>query len=63
MFDLDYAFRIKTYSVFEQSNPEMIFEVFVFPSDKKLQEFNVYENIWRETLLLQSLRDEVKQVT
>jgi len=54
LFDLNYAYCLKTESLFEDDNPTVFFDVYVF-RDKKIIEFNVFENVWRETLLLHSL--------
>jgi hypothetical protein len=52
LFDLNYAYCLKTESLFEDGNPTVFFDVYVFHRDQKLIEFNVFENVWRETLLL-----------
>ena len=51
LFSVDYVFRVKAESVFDEGNPIMIFDLFVL-DDTKFCEFFIFENIWRETLLL-----------
>jgi hypothetical protein len=34
-----------------------VFDVFVAPNDMRLKEFNVFENLWKETLLLHHLKN------
>jgi predicted SAM-dependent methyltransferase len=48
---MDYVFRTKTRAMFEDSIPTYIFDFFVL-EDMKFDEFFLFENIWRETLLL-----------
>jgi len=55
LMDCDYACRLKTQSIFEAGTPTAIFDVFVLVDDMKIKEFNLFENIWRETLLLNFL--------
>ena len=52
LFGLQYAFRIKTEAIFEQ-NKEHIFDFYIL-DDHKLEEFYLFKNIWRETMLLNS---------
>jgi len=47
----DYVFRVKTKAVFEDAAPYYIFDFFVL-GEQKFDEFFLFENVWRETLLL-----------
>ena len=51
LYCLDYVFRVKACSMFEEGNPSFVFDFFVL-DDLKFDEFFLFENIWRETLLL-----------
>ncbi len=55
LLNSDYACRLKTHSIFESGSPTAIFDVFVLADDMKLKEFHLFDNIWRETLLLSHL--------
>jgi len=54
LYNTNYAYRLKTRSIFEQDKI-YIFDIFVVHNDIKLEEFNLHKNLWRETLLLQSI--------
>jgi len=45
-----------TESIFEPGNPEVVFDIFLTDSDPKLKEFSLYDNLWRETILIQSIK-------
>ena len=51
LYCLDYVFRVKARSMFEEGNPAYVFDFFVI-DDIKFDEFFLFENFWRETLLL-----------
>lgn len=53
LFDLQYAFRAKTEAVFDGQR-EHVFDFFVL-DDPKYEDFYLFKNVWRETLLLHSL--------
>lgn len=40
-----------------ENNKGVVFDIYMADSDLKLQEFNLFENIWRETLLVNSIKD------
>jgi hypothetical protein len=46
-----------TRSIFEADAPEVVFDLFLTDCDPKLKQFQLYENLWRETILIQSLKD------
>ena len=56
LFDADYSFRMLTESIFEPGAPEVVFDIFLTDSDPKLKEFSLYDNLWRETILIQSIK-------
>jgi hypothetical protein len=60
LYCLDYVFRVKARSMFEEGNPSLIFDFFVL-DDLKFDEFFLFENIWRETLLLNKFYKEFLQ--
>ena len=47
---------MKTTSIYEENKP-YIFEVFIVQDDSKLSEFNIMNNLWKETLLLAQIKD------
>jgi hypothetical protein len=51
LYAMDYVFRIKTRPIFEEEGETFIFDFFIL-DDLKFDEFFLYENVWRETLLL-----------
>lgn len=55
LFDLDYAIRAKTEAVF-QDKANYIFDFFI-ADDQKFEQFYLYQNLWRETLLLNYFND------
>jgi len=59
LFELQYAFRIKTEAIFENLK-EYIFDFYVL-DDPKYDDFFLFKNIWRETLLLHSLTQKQDQ--
>lgn len=55
LYNNQYSFRIKTEAVFEENKP-YIFDFFIL-DDFILEEFFVFKNLWRETILLNSFQD------
>lgn len=53
----DYVFRAKTKAVFEDAAPYYVFDFFVL-GEQKFDEFFLFENVWRETLLLNKFHQE-----
>ena len=53
--DLDYAFRAKTEAIFK-GKETFIFDFFNV-DDQKFEQFYLYQNLWRETLLLNHFND------
>ena len=53
--DFDYSFRAKTESIFMDKQP-FIFDFFVV-DDIKFEQYYLYQNLWRETLLLAHFDD------
>jgi len=56
LFCTNYVYRLKTSSIYEEGKI-YIFDVFVVHNDIKLSEFNILENVWKETLMLSQLKD------
>jgi hypothetical protein len=56
LFDLNYSYRAKTEAIFNQRKKH-IFDFFMV-EDQKFEQFNLSNNIWRETLLLHHFRDD-----
>ena len=50
LYNTAYVYRLKTTAIYEDNKP-YIFEVFVVSNDSKLAEFNILDNLWKETLL------------
>lgn len=55
VFSLNYAYRMKTEPVFGDKG-HAFFDVFVL-NDPNFAEFNLWNNFWRETLLIKELDD------
>lgn len=55
LFDINYCFRLLTESIFEAGHREVVFDLFLADSDLKLTHFHIYDNLWRETILLDKL--------
>jgi len=55
LFNLDYAIRAKTEAVFKDKE-NYIFDFFI-ADDQKFEQFYLYQNLWRETLLLNYFDD------
>ena len=59
---MDYVFRIKAKAVFEDGNPVYIFDFFIL-TDSKFDEFFLFQNVWKETLLMHKMyKDWLQQV-
>ena len=56
LFNLIYCFRARTEAVFQNKVPH-IFDFYVV-DDNKFDQFYLYQNLWRETLLLDHLKDD-----
>ena len=56
LFSTYYVYRVKTSSIFEEGKI-YIFEIFIVHNDIKLSEFNLFKNLWKETLMLSQLKD------
>lgn len=55
LFGLNYAYRAKTHALFTGMDTH-VFEFFV-ADDQKFEQFYLYQNLWRETLLLKHFDD------
>jgi hypothetical protein len=56
LFGLQYAFRVRTEAIFEKYK-EHIFDFYI-TDDPKFDEFYLFKNLWRETILLNSFADD-----
>ena len=56
LFDLEYCYRMKTEAIFEQKK-QYIFD-FIIADDQKFEQFYLFHNFWRETMLLNHLNDD-----
>ena len=56
LFGVNYVYRLKCNSVYEQGRV-YIFDIFITKGDQKLDERNLYNNLWKETLILSQLED------
>jgi len=56
LYNVNYVYRLKTNSVYEHGRV-YIFDVFVGKKDAKLDEFQLFENLWKETLILSQVDD------
>ena len=50
IFNLNYSYRAKTEAVFQGQKP-FIFDFFMV-DDQKFEQFYLFKNLWRETLLM-----------
>lgn len=55
LFGCSYSYRIKAVSLFDEGFPTKIFDIFLLNDKIKLDEIHLFENLWRETLLLSRL--------
>lgn len=53
---MNYVYRLKTNAVYEQGRV-YIFDVFIVHQDAKLADFRLFENLWKETLILSQVND------
>jgi len=58
LYNTHYAYRVRTSCPFE-NNATYIFDFFIaHDTDSKLSDFNLFTNLWRETLLLSKIQDD-----
>ena len=63
VYNLEYSYRIKTIDMFDINEKQRSFDIFIL-DDWKFEEYFLFSNIWRETLLLHTLNeDQVLEVT
>lgn len=58
----NYSFRLKTIALFEPEQPSICFDVFIGETDMRFKEYRLFQNLWRETLLLHHFRSEPQKV-
>lgn len=51
LYNVNYVYRLKTNAIYEQGRV-YTFDVFIINNDSRLQEFKLFENVWKETLIL-----------
>lgn len=51
LYKINYVYRLKANAIYEQGRV-YIFDVFIVKHDAKLAEFKLFENLWKETLIL-----------
>jgi hypothetical protein len=57
LFNAEYAYRIYTVCPFEDKKPYVFDFYILHQDDSKLTDFNLFSNLWRETLLLANIND------
>lgn len=57
LLNTNYAYRLRTLALFEQGQPTVCFDIFIVENDMRFKEYNLFENLWRETLLLHHLKN------
>ena len=63
VYNLEYSYRIKTVDMFDINEKQKSFDIFIL-DDWKFEEYFLFSNIWRETLLLHTMSDDqVLEVT
>lgn len=58
LLNTNYAYRLRTLALFEQGQPTVCFDIFIVENDMRFKEYNLFENLWRETLLLHHLKNQ-----
>ena len=56
LFNVNYVYRLKANAIYEQDRT-YIFDVFIAQQDSKLADFNLFQNLWNETLILSQVVD------
>mmetsp|Transcript_24299 Transcript_24299/g.30117 ORF Transcript_24299/g.30117 Transcript_24299/m.30117 type:complete len:107 (+) Transcript_24299:971-1291(+) len=56
LFNVNYVYRLKANAIYEQGHT-YIFDVFIVQQDSKLADFNIFHNLWNETLILSQVTD------
>ena len=56
LYSINYVYRLKTNAIYEQGRV-YIFDVFIVQQDAKLAEFYLFDNLWKETLILSQVSD------
>lgn len=59
MFNLNYSYRLKTESIYNNSKEDkLLYWDFFFIDDMIFAQHYLFQNLWRETLLLNHFNDE-----
>ena len=56
LYNVNYVYRLKVNAIYEQGTV-YIFDVFIVQQDAKLAEFRLFNNLWKETLILSQVND------
>ena len=56
LYNVNYIYRLKVNAIYEQG-AVYIFDVFIVQQDAKLAEFHLFDNLWKETLILSQVND------
>lgn len=56
LYNLNYTYRIRTEAIFDNKKANY-FDLY-FVNDKMFDQFKLYENLWRETLLMHNFNDK-----
>ena len=56
LYNVNYVYRLKANALYENGRC-YIFDVFVVRQDAKLEEFTLFDNLWKETLILAQVVD------
>ena len=62
LLNTNYSFRLKTIALFEPNQPTVCFDVFIADNDMRFKEYRLFQNLWRETLLLHHFKTEPDKV-
>ena len=58
--DLDYSYRMFTKNLYpnDRSKINVFFDIFVPDENRFFEEHHLFDNLWRETILLKYLNDD-----
>ena len=58
LFNLNYSYRLKTEAIFPVGDQKFFYWDFFFLDDQIFEQHYLFQNLWRETLLLNHFNDE-----
>ena len=56
LYNINYVYRLKANAIYENGKV-YIFDIFIAKQDAKLEQFRLFENLWKETLILSQVND------